>query len=322
MTHPFSNFWTPFIDHYEWMQVQNGKVSSAATREGFRDALRFMNRLWEEDLVYPDSFSQARGTQWQVNEASNDYNVIGSTIGQHVNYTCSWNSTKWQTYRYAPPLKGPAGVNTIWRAPQNVARMETIISAKTEYPATAYRFVDWAASEEGHLYRYYGFEGINYQAAIRGELNVAGEQAVWTAIENPPAKYRDWGLYHFLTPYGGTRHFHDLLFSVLKDPDNLSTDGKTKKEMLFESTFVQDYPHNDDPADIWPANMIFPSAVEAEFGVLKTKINRLIGEAAAKFVIGELGLDKDWDTFQSNLKSAGLDRYLEICQEAWDARNM
>jgi putative aldouronate transport system substrate-binding protein len=199
--------------------------------------------------------------------------------------------------------------------------METIISAKTEYPAVADRFVDWASSEEGHLYRYYGFEGINYRAAKPGELNIAGEQAVWTEIENVPAEYENWGLGHFITPYGGTRRFFDTLFSVQKDPKNLSTHGKTEKEMLYHTTFVETYPYNDPLEDIWPGNMVFPAVVRTELGVLKTNVNGLIEESAAKFVIGELDLDRDWDRFQANLKSAGLDRYLQICQEALDARN-
>ena len=318
MTIPHSPFWGPFLDHKEWLQLQDGKVSLAATKSEFRDALRFMNRMWEEDLVYSESFSQDRSTQWQINEAGDDL-IIGSTVGQHVNFLVSWGSDKWKTYSYAPPLKGPGGINTYFGAPAHAATLSTIISAKTEYPATAFRFLDWISGEDAHLKRYYGLEGINYRAAESGELSKAGTQAIWTKLD-ASEEYDNWGLGHILTPYGGTRRFFDTLLSISKNPDELNINGKTKGELLYDTT-SEYYPHNDALVDVWPINMVFPSEVATEIGILKTNINDLITESNAKFVIGELDLDSDWDNFQANLKSAGLERYLQLCQEALDARN-
>lgn len=319
MTFDASPLWGPFLDHFDWLQVQDGKVSLAATKSEFQDALRFMNSLWEADLVYSESFSQDRGTQWQVNEANDDYNVIGSTVGQHVNFLMSWGNPKWKTYNYIPPLEGPGGINVMFANKAFSTGFDTVISVKSEYPATAFRFLDWISGEEGHLKRYNGLEGIHYRAAEPGELAKNGKQAVWTTLD-APEEYDNWGLGHIFAMYGGKREFFDTLFSVNKNPDALNFEGKTWGEMLYKTT-SEYYPYNDALEEVWPSNIVFPSEVRTEMGILKTNINDLITESNAKFVIGELDLDSDWDQFQSELKNAGLERYLQLCQEALDAKN-
>jgi hypothetical protein len=43
-----------------------------------------------------------------------------------------------------------------------------------------------------------------------------------------------------------------------------------------------------------------------------------VEESIAKFVVGDLNIDRDWTAFQNNLKNLGLDRYLQIIQTSYD----
>jgi putative aldouronate transport system substrate-binding protein len=64
--------------------------------------------------------------------------------------------------------------------------------------------------------------------------------------------------------------------------------------------------------------LYFPPEVSLEMTALVTNINTYVNESIAKFTVGDMNLERDWDTFQTNLKNLGLDRYLKIVQEAYD----
>jgi len=52
---------------------------------------------------------------------------------------------------------------------------------------------------------------------------------------------------------------------------------------------------------------------------LVTGINMFVEESIARFVVGTLCLDRDWDSYMNNLRRLGLERYLYIMQTAYEA---
>jgi hypothetical protein len=60
---------------------------------------------------------------------------------------------------------------------------------------------------------------------------------------------------------------------------------------------------------------IAPSSGNVERGFcMAANINTYVEESIAKFVVGDINIDRDWTTFQNNLRNMGLDRYLQIIQ--------
>lgn len=53
---------------------------------------------------------------------------------------------------------------------------------------------------------------------------------------------------------------------------------------------------------------------------LKTTINDYINESIVRFITGNKDIDKDWDTYVSQLDKIGLKRYLQILQENYDTQ--
>ena len=49
-----------------------------------------------------------------------------------------------------------------------------------------------------------------------------------------------------------------------------------------------------------------------------TDITSYIQLAKSQFIIGELDIDKDWDTYTQTLEQMGLSRLVEIEQAAYD----
>ena len=56
-----------------------------------------------------------------------------------------------------------------------------------------------------------------------------------------------------------------------------------------------------------------------EYASLWIDIELYINESRAKFINGELDIDKDWDNYISTLQTMGMDRVYEIKQQTLDA---
>jgi putative aldouronate transport system substrate-binding protein len=50
---------------------------------------------------------------------------------------------------------------------------------------------------------------------------------------------------------------------------------------------------------------------------LMTNINTYVNESIARFIVGDMNIETEWDVFQRNLRNLGLQRYLEIIQTTY-----
>lgn len=67
-------------------------------------------------------------------------------------------------------------------------------------------------------------------------------------------------------------------------------------------------------------NLIFGEADALELGQIEPALKDAVDSAIARFVTGNLSLDDDWDGYVRELQGLGRDRYLELYQQALDAK--
>lgn len=313
-----SPLFTPYFQAQEWLGVSDGKVYAVPVQEAaaLKEAVAFQRKLFSEGLMYKESLTQDRGTQWKVNEQSADFLKIGCVIGQHQNYAVNFDSPRWYEYTALPPLKGPKGVQySAWSTP--TGRLQTVIKADSKYPAVAFRWMDWLLGEEGSLFTYYGLEGRNWRKAEPGEMDVLGRQAKWTTLQSTDKQ--KFYLDNFtLSVWGGVGGV-DQYFSFGKttDPLVVSKSGEYKDGIRWVA--AAEHAKYQPPRDqTWPYPPVDPKASD-EMGILKTAVNDVITQHVAQFVAGQKDLARDWDGFQAELKKAGIERYLKLCQDSYDA---
>ena len=311
---PFiSAFMTSPSDKSLFLGVQNGKVYISRATEEYRDALRYLNKLWKEGLIYPESFTQDRGTQWKLNEQFPDYNMIGVFQGMHFNYAMNWESDRWMDYAEVPILKGPQGVQVAaWRSPELTSRLNTVISAETAYPEVAFRWIDWLQGEEGSLTMEVGLKGVHYRDAQPGETNNRGSKAVYTEITNNEETPFAWG--ELVVEHWGGNRFDELMAAAV---DKRNQDGLGKSQIL-EKHAIDSMTYAPALDTLWPENLPISPDMAAEYGVLNTNLTDLINEHATEFVVGTKDIEKDWDTYLKELDNAGADRFLDMSQELYD----
>lgn len=94
-------------------------------------------------------------------------------------------------------------------------------------------------------------------------------------------------------------------------------DPSNYERRLYEATLLY---QGHEPEEIFPiwAVWVDPALID-EMSMLQTNIKKYIEQNALQFVTGNKDLEKDWDSYVKGLEDLGLDRYLEILQQAYDA---
>ena len=85
--------------------------------------------------------------------------------------------------------------------------------------------------------------------------------------------------------------------------------------MLYKTT-TEDYIPYAGNASVPPLYM--DEETSFEFNELETNLKSCVNTAMAQFITGVRDIDTEWDAFQEELKSFGLERYLEIYQAQYE----
>lgn len=300
------------------LYVDNGKVTFAPVQEGYREGLRYLHKLYKEGLLNPESFTQDRQNQVNINE-SGDECVIGAFLAQRPGYACDLtsmpNSKKWEQYQSLPPLKGPSGqAIAAWNPYVMYQTGMTFISSTCEYPEAAFRLIDYLATPEGSRRSAHGIEGVHWRKAKEGELGIDGEQAIVTLIEGANKENVSWGQLA-----GLVRLPKDTVaITTNQDPYAEGVHPLDGRQIVMYKASLEHEKVRQPLESVMPDLYMSEDAAE-EMALLKTNIMDYHAESLVRFITGDLDIDKDWDAYVQQLNSIGLDRYLELLQKAYDA---
>jgi len=97
------------------------------------------------------------------------------------------------------------------------------------------------------------------------------------------------------------------------------SDGYERR--LLEATNLYE-PFAPDESLVFPSEKLWPNPdTSAEIAELQTNIATYITQAQAEFVTGQRDINDDgaWQSYIDDLNGLGVDRYLELQQELYDA---
>jgi putative aldouronate transport system substrate-binding protein len=312
--------------------LENGKVVAAFQKAEFREGLKYLNDLYRERLIYPDSFSMDGNTRNQLNSQKYE-SIIGAITTQHHGPAGSREAgepVRWLDYELIAPVKGPQGVQLTRYDPfykmNNSMSSATLIPATSRNPALLLRWFDYFHTDEGARTSEFGLKGVTWDDPDPGSLGADGTAAAFKTLstvwavddpENPRNRWpggTSWGqmppLYRPAAHWGKWQGYDWTQF----------TDGKGVEAFLYQKTAENYQPYGMPEQNILPP--LWYSADEiSEISMLRTNINTFVDENIAKFTIGSSNInsDADWNTFQAQLRNIGIDRYLQIIQKTYDS---
>jgi putative aldouronate transport system substrate-binding protein len=293
------------------MFVENGKVKLAYAEPGWKEGLLFLNKLYKQGLIDPQSFTND-GTMHKAVAENPNANIMGFTQAGWPGMFLDWmgKSNRWQEYVPVPPLKGPSGLQ---QTPMNLygfgSTGRALISKTSKYPEAAYRLIDLMYSYEATMRSVVGRPGTEWVESKPGAGSITGSgtprykvQVIWS--EGTQAI-----TWNQAAPTYRSNEFR-LEWQEFNPKDPL------ERSLYQWSKNI--YAPYGKPMDVPP--LAFNSEQSKQLGTLFTSLSTYSDQMFASFVTGQADINKGWDKYLADLKTNGLDDFLKIYQTAYDAK--
>jgi len=295
--------------------VENGRIVPVFNTEEWREGLRFLNRMYTSGLIAPDTFVQDRSGLRAMGDHP-DYNIVGVMpglwLGQMITTDFDNQEGRWNDFRVIPYLITPDGRQENFTRPlQGNHRAAITNNLDPELMPVAVRWLDNFMTEISTLMTIQGQEDVHWRWADPGTVSIAGGPARWERIISPEGGAATNDMWAG-QPMPNWRS-HDWRLSERADRSIVE-----QETLLYDETLVM-FPYRNDLNIIVPV-LIFDEVQSAELVDIQAPINSFVAENIARFTVGDLCLDDDWDWYIRELEVMGLSRLLELNQNAFDLR--
>ncbi|ANS73247.1 ABC transporter substrate-binding protein [Paenibacillus yonginensis] len=295
---------------YTRIYLNEGKADVPYNKDGWRQGLEYLHKLYAEGLMDPQALTQD-GTQLMQLGENPGVPILGAASAPNMSAITqlSGESGRWLEYVAVPPLKGPDGLQVTQVDPYQIAGGAFVITSAAKNPEAAFRLADMLYDRENTLRLNFGVLGKDWDWAAEGEKGINGEQAIYKTITKFGVQQNsNW------SQVGPNFRPSELRLGEVADPEN------PLESILYKETKDKYDPYKIDTASVMPP-LFFTSDQTAEMADLAKTLFDYVNEMTARFVTGDMELnDANWQNYLQTLDGMNLKRYLEIYQGVYDAK--
>jgi len=280
----------------------NGEVVFTADKEGFKDAIKYLHRLFAEGLIDPEIFSQDRTLLTNKIRQLNvgcytDYRLKSSMASEEIQ----------DKFALLPPLKGPSGNQRWLRAISGMNEGAFAITKNCKYPEVAVRWLDTINKPENNIQMAYGMfkpAGWNASDALVPSVKQPGKWDGNVNLRPKTVAPNDWP---WSAPVGSspvvtTKSVIDTYLA-----DRQVTVYK-KETCAVYRPYLTKYPYN------YPFRFTVDEIEQLD--LLQTDLLNYIYKKEALW-ISKGGIDEEWDQYLAELKKMKVDQYLNFYKTSY-----
>jgi putative aldouronate transport system substrate-binding protein len=279
------------------VEVNNDKVSFGAMSNGYKEYIKFMNKLWQEKLIDQEAYTQ----KYPDMNAKGKNNQIGMAV--HAIPSLIWNvksEDDFGKYPVMPVLTSQVNATKMYTMGSGINRGAFAITNLNKHPVDTIRWVDYLYSEEGSIFIHYGKEGDFWEYV---------DKANGTRRQIPPKNGQNGEEYRgSFTPDVGTP-----TPKWVRD----STEGSwVNKDQQYR---IKEVDAKLKPYAKLPFPLVYFTADEQnELDSITTDMNTYLEQKEAQFITGQESVDAKWDEFTGQLRKMGVEKLIAINQAAYD----
>ena len=302
------------------MVVRDGQVDFYIMSEAYRDALRFMNQLWEDGLMDPQIFTR----DWDQYLAllDNEPNLVAmypcGLPAVDFQNVVTHQAGRWQDWQVFEPVAGPNGVRyAAMNLTNYFGSAIGSLSHTNPHPEIAVALFNFLASEEATIVQSFGPEGYAWQYVTEGTA-LDGGTPLFQNLHLP--EDFDWVGHGFARDFAHPRWVSDAMIgnrSVAFRSSELIENAETHLEYTLNSAAIVYHEFAPDVHSILP-NLAFPEAEAREISEFTITIGGYVNQSIVQFITGVMDIENDWDSFLQTLVNMGVERYIQIHQDALD----
>jgi len=278
--------------------VKDGVVTFSPTMDGFKECCKWLNKLYSEGLIDPNSFTNGYAeqaakyrTEGGITGAAGNGWTISNVVGDYADQ-----------YTRIAPLIGPNG-DQYWQSNQYQYKYTPntcAISSTCADPSAAMRFLDLCYDNYTNFMLSYGEDGVCVSHDADGNPTFLTVPDGMTDIE-----------FHL---------FNGALDAVapgwVSDEFEASITGESDMRNVYESDKFYE-PYFLTTSERFPY-VRWDKATQDELATLQTDIDGYVNQMVSDFVMNG-DVDERWEDYLSQLEKMGLPRLMEIYTAAYQA---
>lgn len=282
--------------------AENGTVNYNPLEPTFKTAIATMADWYKKGLVDKELFTRGWGARDQLlptNLGTATFDWPASTSG----YNYRKDTPAGFEFTAVPPILDAAGnvlSRSLMRNPATDFAWGISVSAKD--PVAAIKYMDWWFSEEGRRAWNFGIEGKHYK--------MENGKPVFTdyVLKNPENLTPIQVLYRAGSQVSGIGVCQDAEYEFATAANDIARNAW--KIYMKKGNTVEDLPA-----------LKFSPQEQSEIQKLKPAIDQTTTEYVQKWVLGASDIHADWDMYVKRIKTQGVDRLIELHQQAYNRYN-
>lgn len=308
---PLMYAFTYLNDTFDYLQLgDDGKLKLSYTQPEYRDGLEWMNKLSNEGLLSPLTFTQDQNQFKQLIEDP-DAQLIGSmTAGSMSVYQVE--SKRKEDITHMAPLIGPKGVQLTNYRNSGIPDPFGFITKDCADPVAATMLFDYMWNRDMALQARFGVKDVDWKTPEAGVESMYAKMGYKPLIEyiNPiwgTLQNHQWGESH------PTLRTYDMICGV-------TWGGKPFDSQYMTAQAVPEYMGKAPDESKLVMRIIYTKEEADQIAEIQSSLNTYRDEAAAAFITGTRPLS-DWDKYIQEIEAMGSATYLEVTQKAYDRMN-
>ena len=273
----------------------DGTIHYGPMDDGWKDYMTMLSRWYANGLIDPDYMS----SPYWPDQAMIVTGKAGAFFTMYTLIAMYENGNEDPGALYVPvpsPVKQPGDKNMF--AGTQIAGTGIVISQDSKNAELCLKWLNYLYSEEGSLFANYGIEGDTFEyvdgVPQYNEKVTANEQYSFSEA-----------MCYYTMPSGYLPNLQDWRRELASVPAK-------------DTANYDVFPSNKVAERTIPNVQKMMNAEEAtEYAKLNADVSTIMAEATAGFITGTKSLG-EWDDYVSKLKTAGIDRLIEIVQGAYD----
>jgi putative aldouronate transport system substrate-binding protein len=283
-------------DTRDHVALKDGKVYITATTPEYKEAVKFLNKLYDEGLIDSEAFTHD----------SSQYRAKGNQEDALYGFYFDWGGTSVVGVErfesdYVPlaPLKGPKG-HQMWlvREPTIWGGYFAITSANKHVEATI-RWADELYEEKTSMQLQYGPIGLTLEETPDGKIKML----------DPP----DGMTYNDFRYQKAPAITASCILAETFENKMIVNETILKDDALYQvyAPYLLD--------EFYPtASVKFTKEENTKMADLKTDIITYIDNKQAAWITGESSIDDEWDEYLKELEKMGIEEMRQLYQDVYD----
>jgi putative aldouronate transport system substrate-binding protein len=288
----------------------DGKVYTAVTRPQYADALKFIQRLFREQLVSPDAFELGREAFLKGSSVEEIYGVVATPDLM----TAFNDAARASVFVPLPPLDGGNLATVVHRSP--IGQGGYMVAIDTQNYKTALALGDAMLTMKGTLSIMYGLEGEGWAYADNRIGSLGGTETTWRLLNAPTSTVPDT-LPHWMSA--------TLAMSRQAVPEADGTTVNLQNSQNWQGYLNKVTRETYEPVGRTVLRNILPELVLTQqqedtlnaIGNVRNKIYGTIVETSRRLVTTDASIDAEFPLFTQELDGYGLQTLMSMLQEAY-----